>query len=71
MIGYEFLREQLSLSAFASARPARIANVAKVVQGDVFLEVPASVAPATKELLAHLLFALKHEGINLQILAQA
>jgi Fic family protein len=71
MIGYEFLREQLILSAFPCARPARIANVAKVVEGDVFLEVPASVAPATQELLEHLLFALKHEGINLQILAQA
>ena len=71
MIGYEFLREHLRLSAFPCAHPARIANVAKVVQGDVFLEVPASVAPATPALLEHLLFALKHEGINLQILAQA
>lgn len=34
------------------------------------LEVPASVAPVSQEPLEHVLFALKHEGVNLQILAQ-
>lgn len=32
---------------------------------------PPNVAPAPEDLLDHVLFALKHEGINLSILAQA
>src|SRR5699024_6659080 len=35
------------------------------------LAVPLNIAPAPDDLLGHLLFALKHEGINLAILAQA
>ncbi|MEI8168609.1 MAG: Fic family protein [Rhodoferax sp.] len=70
-VGYEFLREQLNLSAFPCARPARIASVTKVIQGPDSLEIPASVAPASQIPLDHVLFALKHEGINLQVLAQA
>ena len=38
---------------------------------DGFLAVPKHVSPATDEPLAHVLFALKHEGTNLQILAEA
>lgn len=70
-VGYEFLRELLKLSAFPCARPARIASVTKVIQSPDYLEVPASVAPASQIPLDHVLFALKHEGINLQVLAQS
>ena len=70
-VGYEFLREKLHLRAFQCKRPARIAKVAKVVSGEDYLDVPVSVAPSSEQPLAHILFALKHESINLQILAQS
>lgn len=35
------------------------------------LLVPAQVANKTQTLLDHVLFALKHEGVNMQVLAQA
>ncbi|MGN5476198.1 hypothetical protein ACTMU2_01745 [Cupriavidus basilensis] len=35
------------------------------------LAIPAHVAPGSDDALDHVLFALKHEGVNLQILAQA
>jgi hypothetical protein len=70
-IGYEFLRETLGLLAFAPRRVARIAPVTRVrLMGDD-LAIPARVAPNTDAPLAHLLFALKHEGTNLQILMEA
>ncbi len=71
LLGYEFLREHLGLSAFPCARPARIGSVTKVVQRPDGLDVPASVAPATQAVLEHILFALKHESVNLQVLAQS
>lgn len=71
LVGYEFLRQHLHLSAFACTRPARIGNVTKVTQRPDRLDVPAAVAPASQAPLTHLLFALKHEGINLQVLAQS
>lgn len=70
LLGYEFLRDHLKLSAFPCARPARVGSVTKVVQRADGLEVPASVAPVSQDPLEHILFALKHEGVNLQILAQ-
>lgn len=71
MVGYEFLRSSLGLSAFPCALPARISNVAKVTNQEDRLAVPALVAPKTENPLDHVLFGLKHEGVNLQILAQA
>ncbi|MEO6320057.1 MAG: Fic family protein, partial [Polaromonas sp.] len=70
-VGYEFLRSHLALSAFPCERPARISSVTKILQRPDGLEVPAAVAPDSQAPLAHILFALKHEGINLQILAQS
>lgn len=70
-VGYEFLRESLGLSAFAPPRPAYIGPVTRrQVTGDR-LAVPRNVAPDSDRPLAHVLFALKHEGTNLQILAEA
>lgn len=71
LVGYEFLRSHLALSAFPCERPVRIASVTKILQRPDGLDVPAAVAPDSQAPLAHILFALKHEGINLQILAQA
>lgn len=70
-LGYEFLRQALKLSAFPVPRPALLKPVTRVGQTDGFLAVPKHVSPATDDPLAHVLFALKHEGTNLQILAEA
>ena len=71
LVGYEFLRSSLGLSAFACALPARVSSVAKITIQEDRLAVPLSVAPQTNLPLAHVLFAIKHEGVNLQILAQS
>lgn len=58
LLGYEFLRKHLDLSAFPCARPARISRVTKVLQRPDGLDVPVAVAPATQAPLEHILFAL-------------
>jgi len=70
-VGYEFLRESLGLSAFEPPRPALIKPVTRIEPADTFLAVPRDVAPESGDPLEHTLFALKHEGVNLQILAEA
>lgn len=66
LIGYEFLRDLLGTSAFPGLRPARVSSVTKVTTLAGVLAVPASVAPSSDAPLEHLLFALKHEGLQLQ-----
>ncbi len=69
-VGYEYLRLQLGLSSFPVERPARVRPVNRVLLSPgEGLQVPKSVAPKTDDPVEHLLFALKHEGINLQVLA--
>lgn len=71
VVGYEFLRESLKLSALPPRRPAHVnSSVNRVVGEPTSLRVPSAVAPATQDPLTHLQFALKHEGVNLGILAQ-
>ena len=70
-VGYEFLRESLELSAFAPSRPARIGPVTRLQHTGNTLAVPRHVAPDSDSHLSHVLFALKHEGTNLPILAEA
>lgn len=72
-VGYAFLRDRLSLSAFPVARPAVVAPVSRITPsaGGRALQVPANVAPRSEAPLEHVLFALKHEGLNLQVLAEA
>lgn len=70
-LGYEFLRQALKLSTFPVERPALLKPVTRVERTDTFWAIPKHVAPATDDSLAHILFALKHEGTNLQILAEA
>jgi hypothetical protein len=70
-VGYAYLVQALQLSVITLQRPAAIKPVTRVtVMGDA-LAVPSSVAPAPGATLAHTLFALKYEGINLAVLAQA
>jgi Fic/DOC family len=70
-VGYEFLRQSLQLSAFAPRCPALLKPVTRVEPTDGFLAIPHSVAPDSNDPLEHVLFALKHEGTDLQILAEA
>ena len=71
-VGYEYLRTHLALNAFPLRRPALVKPVTRVEQTPTFLAIPASVAPkAEANPLDHVLFALKHEGVNLQVLAEA
>lgn len=69
-VGYSKLKTQLNLSAFDPLMPARLAPVTSVTATQSALLIPAKVAPKDETLLSHLLFALKHEGINLQLLSQ-
>lgn len=70
-VGYEFLRSSLGLTAFQPRRPAMVSPVTRVTADDHVLRVPAHVAPRSDAPLDHVLFALKHEEVNLAILAQA
>jgi len=69
-VGYAYLAQVLSLKVFPVKRPALIKPVTRIERIGDALSVPQSVAPAEGALLAHVLFALKHEGVNLAVLAQ-
>jgi hypothetical protein len=69
-VGYAFLRESLGLSAFQPLCPAVTGPVTRLQVVGNTLSVPRHVAPENDQPLAHVLFALKHEGTNLQILAE-
>ncbi|MBU6958538.1 Fic family protein [Pseudomonas sp. CVAP len=71
VVGYAYLRSTLKLKSFAPKRTAMIKPVTRITLIGDCLAVPQSVAPAQGSMLEHLLFALKHEGINLCILSQA
>lgn len=71
VVGYEFLREHLKLTALPPRRVARVfPAVNRVVSEPDLLRIPPSVAPATPDPLIQVQFALKHEGVNLGLLAQ-
>ncbi|WP_238946586.1 Fic family protein [Vandammella animalimorsus] len=70
-LGYAWLHQHLNLTAFDVPRPACVRPVTRLMPMPDLLAVPAHVAPAEGDMAAQLLFALKHEGVNLQILAQA
>lgn len=70
-VGYGFLAGLDAVTALPPSRRSVVAPVKSVVaapNGDRL--VPVGVAPAGDDLLEHILFALKHEGVDLQILAQ-
>ncbi len=70
-VGYEHLRRSLGLTALPPWRVAVVRPVRRVeeVQGE--LQMPAGVAPAVDApIIQHIVFALRFEGIDLQILAQ-
>lgn len=71
VIGYEFLRNRFNLPVFPVTAPASIrpTNRVRFLENDG-LQVPRSVAPKTDDPVDHLLFALRYEAINLQILSE-
>ena len=70
-LGYSWLCKTLGLTAFPPRRPTHIGPVSRVTRTADAIQVPAHVAPEHSDPIAHMLFALKHEGMNLQVLAQA
>ncbi|MGM0544079.1 MAG: Fic family protein [Pseudomonadota bacterium] len=69
-VGYAYLHEHLALGVCPPIYPARVRPVTRIMSMEKEIAVPAVRAPDTS-LLDHLLFALKHEGIDLAILAGA
>lgn len=70
-VGYARLIELLDLKVAPLKRPARVGSVKRLEARDDLLFVPPVLAPDPQDLMAHLLFALKHEGVNLAALSQA
>jgi hypothetical protein len=69
LIGYELVRRRLDLPVFEVRRPAMIRPVTRILPTPDGLSVPAASAPAREDdLLGHLLFAFRHEGVNLPLL---
>ncbi|MBR2515520.1 MAG: Fic family protein [Halomonas sp.] len=69
-VGYAYLHEHLSLGVCPPTNPARVRPVTRIMWLEQEIAVPSGRAP-DDTLLAHLVFALKHEGIDLGILAAA
>lgn len=72
MIGHEFLLSRIPLRMPPLAVPARVMPVTRVQEMADVLAVPRHVAPAANaSVLDHVLFALKHETIQLAVLLEA
>lgn len=70
-VGYSLLIQQLELTAVPLRRAAMVQPVTRLKLIGSALAVPPGMMPTRDDLLGHVLFALKHEGINLAVLAQA
>jgi hypothetical protein len=70
-VGYQHLCQVMGLLTRGPSRPALIKPVSRIDRNDGFLAVPEAVAPSEADVLGHVLFALKHEGTDLQILSEA
>lgn len=72
MIGYEWLLEHITLRMPPVLRPAQVRPVTRIERMADVLAVPRHVAPAEgASLLDQVLFALKHEEMQLAILVEA
>lgn len=71
LVGYAHLINAMELKAIGVKKPALVQPVTRIEQINGALAVPQAVAPEAGDFLAHIIFALKHEGVNLSILAQA
>lgn len=70
-IGYAFLKEKLGLTSFGPARPALIKPATRLERNIDHLAVPQRMAPTSEDPVQHLLFALKHEDIQLALVMEA
>ena len=69
--GYSFLRDTFRTTALSLSNEAVVnSGVNKLVRAESQLFEQPRMAPDKKDLMAQLVFALKHEGINLEILSQ-
>lgn len=72
MIGYEFLLSRIPLRMPPPQRPAQVRPVTRIEQMAELLAVPRHVAPPEgASVLEHVLFALKHEPVQLAVLHEA
>ncbi|RZS57945.1 Fic family protein [Sphaerotilus mobilis] len=72
MIGYEFLSTRIPLRLPPVARPAQVRPVTRIERLADLLAVPRHVAPgADATILEHVLFALKHEDMQMALLLEA
>ncbi len=72
MIGYAFLQSRIPLRMPPPLRPAQVRPVTRVEALSDLLAVPRRVAPAKgASILEHVLFALKHESLQLATLHEA
>jgi len=70
-LGYQFLVSTLRLGVLPLRQPASIAVVSRVQETPNARLIPGSVAPSSDNPVDHILFALKHEGTQLDVLAAA
>ncbi len=71
-IGYGFLKSELQLPVFEPKITSELSTaVSRLIHKDTLLLVPIRYRLSPDDLVGHVLFALKHEGINLQILSEA
>ncbi|UZD64058.1 Fic family protein [Marinobacter sp. AN1] len=69
-VGYAHLIQHRGIAALKPPVSAEVRPVARIETVDNVLAVPARLAPHPDDRMGHVLFAVKHEGINLQVLAQ-
>lgn len=69
VIGYQFLIDALRLGVPARVRPARIGPTRRLQETVEMIMVPEGVAPTSDDPVEHLLFALKHEGTDLDVMS--
>ncbi|HHH9443044.1 TPA: Fic family protein [Pseudomonas aeruginosa] len=69
-VGYNLLIQQLGLTVVPLRLPAIVQPVTRIERIGHTLAVPQNLTPDSADLLGHVLFAIKHEGINLSVLAQ-
>jgi len=69
--GYAYLAELGDVRALDPDVVCQVRAVKRVERIGDLIAIPAALKPADGDILGHILFALKYEGVNLQILAQA
>jgi hypothetical protein len=65
LVGYAHLIKAMELEVIGVRKPALVQPVTRIEQINGALAVPPAVAPDAGDYLAHIVFALKHEGVNL------